>query len=229
MKLLRGFVYFLATLGMYLGVSLLGWGLGDLAGFFSSAPRAAYAAVAALFALAVGYQAIDDPEGISGGKGEKAKTVSRQTVLGGIMTSVLFAALFALPLAERDGFRVFGGGPAVRWVGAALSLAGYGLVFWSGRLLGRFYSAQVTLQEGHRLVTAGVYGAIRHPRYLGVLLLALGVALVFRSWIGLALFAVTLGFLLLRIHDEEAFMYREFGEEWETYCQRTRRLVPGVW
>jgi protein-S-isoprenylcysteine O-methyltransferase Ste14 len=84
----------------------------------------------------------------------------------------------------------------------------------------------VTLQEGHRLITGGAYRFVRHPRYLGVALLAAGLALLFRSWAGLALFPVILGILLFRIHDEERLMQEAFGQEWQAYARRSWRLIP---
>jgi hypothetical protein len=56
MKLLHSLGYGLSTLVIYLGVTLLGWGLGHLGEFFSSAPRLLYAVIAGLFALAIGVQ-----------------------------------------------------------------------------------------------------------------------------------------------------------------------------
>src|SRR3989337_1820239 len=66
MKSLRGRGFLLVTIVIYLGVPLLGWGAGVLAGFFASAPRAAYAGVVLLFGLAVGLQAIEHPGGVRG-------------------------------------------------------------------------------------------------------------------------------------------------------------------
>src|SRR5215217_4651619 len=44
--------------------------------------------------------------------------------------------------------------------------------------------ALVAIQPGHTLVTSGVYGVIRHPSYLGLLVNALGWALAFHSGVG---------------------------------------------
>jgi protein-S-isoprenylcysteine O-methyltransferase Ste14 len=75
MKFLRAILFFLATLLIYLGVPLLGWGLGDFRGFFSSAPRLGFALVVGLFSLAVGVQAFSSKQGIRGGKGDETKFV----------------------------------------------------------------------------------------------------------------------------------------------------------
>jgi protein-S-isoprenylcysteine O-methyltransferase Ste14 len=61
------------------------------------------------------------------------------------------------------------------------------------------FSVQVTIQENHQLVTGGLYRYLRHPRYLGILVFNLGIALVFRSRLGLALVAALGGVLLVRV------------------------------
>ena len=231
MKYLRGFSFFLATLAMYLGVSLVGWGIGAIPAFAALPPRLGYAVVVTLFSLAVGWQGINDPEGVQGaqGHGQEGKRVWRQTFVSYSLTTILFAAMLFLPFADRRDIAVAQFGMAVRWAGVALAAAGYALIFWSGLALGRQYSAEVTIQKNHHLITAGPYRYIRHPRYLGILGLALGVALLFRSWIGLLLFVLLPLPLIQRMQDEEALMHREFGAEWEEYCQRSWRLIPRVY
>jgi protein-S-isoprenylcysteine O-methyltransferase Ste14 len=228
MKVLRAILFFLATLLIYLGVSLLGWGLGDFGGFFSSAPRLGYAIVVGLFSLAVGVQAYDSTEGIRGGKGEENKFVFRQRLVRIALVLSLYIALFFIPFFDRRGIGVFGNGVAVRWFGVALSALGFALVFWSGVALGRQYSADVTLQAGHHLITHSIYRFIRHPRYLGVIALSIGVSCIFRSWIGLIASVLFLIILLYRIKDEETLMHKEFSGEWETYCKHSWRLIPCV-
>jgi protein-S-isoprenylcysteine O-methyltransferase Ste14 len=226
MKFLRAILFFIATLLIYLGVTLLGWGLGDLAGFFSSAPRLEYAIVVGLFSLAVGVQAYGSTEGIRGGKGEEGKFVFRQRLVRIGLVLALYIALFFIPFFDRRGFGVFGNSDIVRWLGVVLSALGFSLVFWSGLALGRQYSADVTIQEGHHLITHSIYRYIRNPRYLGVIALSIGVSCIFRSWVGLIASLLFLVILLYRIKDEESLMHKEFGGEWEAYCQRSWRLIP---
>lgn len=229
MKQLRAIAFGITTVLMYLGIPLLGWGILDLQGFFSVAPRAGYAVAVGILGVLVGIQALDDPEGIRGARGDDSKRSRRQSLVSATMIAVFYLALLALPLADRRGLGVLAAGPALRWAGLVLTVAGLGLVFWSGVALGKMYSKQVTIQENHRLVTDGIYGTIRHPRYLGVICLGVGFALLFRSWVALALAPPLLALLLLRIRDEEKVMHTEFGEEWEGYCARSWRLVPHIY
>ncbi len=229
MSILRAILFFVSTLAIYLGLPLLGWGLGDVGGFLSEGARLGYALIVVGFALAVAVQAINGEEGIRGGGGEDQKRVRRQTIVRFVMSLGLFGALVFLPFADRRGLAVLCLGSGVRWAGAVLSALGYALVFWSGLALGRQYSPEVTIQKDHQLVTGGPYRRIRHPRYLGVLLLALGAGLVFRSWIGLAGCLPLLGILLSRIRDEELLLRQEFGPAWEAYRARSWRLIPYIY
>jgi len=99
-------------------------------------------------------------------------------------------------------------------------------VFWSGITLGRLYSADVTIQENHHLVTSGLYRYVRHPRYLGAVFLGVGLSLAFRSWTGLVLSSAFISLILLRIRDEEALIHKELGQELEVYCELSWRLIP---
>jgi len=229
MRILRGIGFFISTLLIYLLPILLGWGITDLRRFFSLGPRLGYAMIVLALAVGVGYQALDAPEGIRGSPGRGDKLVSRQSVLRYVVTISLFAGLILLPSADRHGVGTLVDSQLVRWFGVVLFGLGISLVYWSGLVLGRLYSAEVTLQEGHRLITDGPFQLIRHPRYAGALLIAFGLSLTFRSWIGLVVSAVSIGVFLLRIQDEETMMAEAFGEEWKRYCQRTRRLIPFVY
>jgi protein-S-isoprenylcysteine O-methyltransferase Ste14 len=226
MKYLRAVASIIATLLVYLGLPLLGWGINDLPSFFSSYPRLGYAVLLMFLALAVGYQAINTPEGFRGGRGDKSKRFHRQSIVAAVLIFILFGALIFLPFADRHGVGVMIDSQAVRWPGLVLAGLGFALIFWSGVALGKMYSAEVTIQKNHQLVTTGLYQYIRHPRYLGVIFVAIGLSLLFRSWIGLIVSIPLLVVLLSRIKDEEAVLYEEFGLEWDAYRKQSWRLIP---
>lgn len=139
------------------------------------------------------------------------------------------AIIIAAPYGDRQNVTVFDELSALRICGLASFVLGMALMHWAEATLDRLFSVQVTIQEGHNLVTDGPYRFLRHPRYLGIILFAIGLSLIFRSWLGLILVGALTLVLLWRIHDEEALMHETFGEEWETYARRTRRLIPFVY
>jgi protein-S-isoprenylcysteine O-methyltransferase Ste14 len=72
----------------------------------------------------------------------------------------------------------------------------------------------VAIQPEHTLVTSGVYGVIRHPSYLGLLVNSLGWALAFRSGVGVLLTALLIPLLIARIRAEERLLHSQFGGEY---------------
>jgi len=119
-------------------------------------------------------------------------------------------------------------GDTVRWIGVVLYVAGGVLRLWPVCVLGHRFSGLVAIQPGHRLVTTGIYGVIRHPSYLGLLVIALGWGLAFRSGPGVLLALLLIPPLLARIGSEERLLGAQFGAEYEAYRARTWRLVPGL-
>ena len=111
----------------------------------------------------------------------------------------------------------------------ALFAAGGALRLWPVFVLGDRFSGLVAIQPGHQLVTSGVYGVIRHPSYLGLLISSLGWGLAFRSWIGVLLAALLVPPLLARINAEERLLRSQFGDEYDAYRARTSRLIPGLY
>ena len=86
----------------------------------------------------------------------------------------------------------------------------------------------VAIQPGHTLVTSGVYGVVRHPSYLGLLVNSLGWALAFRSGVGVLLTTLLIPPLVARIRAEERLLRSQFGE-YEGYRSHTSRLIPEVY
>jgi len=94
-----------------------------------------------------------------------------------------------------------------------------------------FGSALVRVQteRGHRVVSTGVYGWVRHPMYLGATLMFVGGPLVTGAVSALVVGLVLAGLLAVRSLDEEALLTRELPG-YEDYRRRVRyRLIPFVW
>jgi protein-S-isoprenylcysteine O-methyltransferase Ste14 len=110
-------------------------------------------------------------------------------------------------------------------VGAALLLR-----FWTRKALGRMYTGHVQIKTGHQLVQTGPYRFLRHPGYAGFGLLVIGLCVGYSSLIGLlAIAGLLLPGAAYRMGVEEKLLEAEFGESYQAYARRTKRLVPGIW
>jgi protein-S-isoprenylcysteine O-methyltransferase Ste14 len=114
-------------------------------------------------------------------------------------------------------------------VGVVSFAAGGILRLWPVFVLGDRFSGLVAIQEGHTLVTDGIYSTIRNPSYLGLLLNALGWSRAFRSWVGVILTVFLIPPLVARMGSEERLLRAQFGADYDAYRARTARLVPGVY
>jgi protein-S-isoprenylcysteine O-methyltransferase Ste14 len=129
-------------------------------------------------------------------------------------------------LTDRYDFLTFGA-EEVRWLGVAIYAVGGALRLAPVFVLGRRFSGLVAIQPRHRLVTRGMYGVIRHPSYLGLLLGVLGWGVAFRAGVGVT--ALMLPVVIARIEAEERLLGETFGAEYEAYRARTWRLIPYVY
>jgi protein-S-isoprenylcysteine O-methyltransferase Ste14 len=208
----------LAGAAVYLGLAILG--RGGFAAFLSE-PALTAVTVAFLVMLA----AASFTEGnISPGVREDRR--NRWVIPAFSVIGLLDAYLPAY--TDRTGFWTIEG-DTVRWLGVALFVVGGALRLWPVFVLGRRFSGLVAIQPGHTLVTSGMYGVIRHPSYLGLLINSLGWGLAFRSAIGALLAALFVLPLLARIQAEERLLRSQFGAEYEAYRARTWRLIPGLY
>ena len=112
-------------------------------------------------------------------------------------------------------------------IGIVLYLMGAGITLTSRTQLGRYGDGTTAIKGDHQLLTNGFYRYIRHPLYSGAFLGRIGIGLAFRSFIGMIVFsAIYLGVFLKRMDIEEESLKAEFGDAYEDYMRRTKRLFP---
>lgn len=92
-----------------------------------------------------------------------------------------------------------------------------------------FAAATITVEEGQPLVSTGLYGVVRHPMYVGALVMLAGTPLALDSYWGLLVVLVAVPLLVVRIVDEERLLVERLAG-YRDYTQKVRyRLVPGLW
>jgi protein-S-isoprenylcysteine O-methyltransferase Ste14 len=142
--------------------------------------------------------------------------------------------LFGFVVAGLDRGRLHWSDDVPAWLqGLSLVLlaASYAFVF-RAMAVNRFFSSIVRIQadRGQRVVADGPYAYVRHPGYLGALVMALCSGPALGSWLAAAIFVVSgLPFLIYRAVTEDRVLRAELPG-YQEYAGRVRwRLVPGIW
>ena len=96
--------------------------------------------------------------------------------------------------------------------------------------LKQHFTYTVTEIENHELIETGLYKNIRHPGYLGQLLIFMGTALSFSNWLSVVfmMIPVLIGYIN-RIIVEERFLTKQMGQKYIDYQKRTKRLIPKMY
>ncbi|WP_417449303.1 methyltransferase family protein [Kordiimonas sp.] len=81
------------------------------------------------------------------------------------------------------------------------------------------------VEESQSLVTTGLYRFSRNPIYVGIMLFIMGAVIVAPGPLTLLSLILTWVFTQKIIEAEEAFLCGAFGQDFEAYCQRTRRWI----
>lgn len=81
----------------------------------------------------------------------------------------------------------------------------------------------------HQLLTDGVFKYIRHPLYLGRIVLDFGIAALCSSFWGAVLMTIAALCFVIRIRIEEEMLVEEFGDAYRVYQARTKKLVPWIY
>lgn len=116
---------------------------------------------------------------------------------------------------------------ALQVFAAALSSGSVLVSLAAVRELGKHWSFEARLVEGHKLVTSGVYGIVRHPIYSAMLGMLIATGIVLSHWI--VLIAAAAIFLLgtfIRTRLEERLLRDSFGNEFEDWRSQVAGLIP---
>jgi protein-S-isoprenylcysteine O-methyltransferase len=143
---------------------------------------------------------------------------------------VTYVVAFAAPLLiGTKGFGATTTDSPLAWVGIAIGALGLALRSWSMRVLGRDYTRSLRTRDEQSVIDRGPYRVVRHPGYLGSVLVWGGSRLAVNWLVAIVTAVVLAAVYAFRIHAEERMLDEHFGAEYREYKTHTWRLVPFVW
>lgn len=96
--------------------------------------------------------------------------------------------------------------------------------------LGSNWSNSLELRENHQIVAFGVYKSIRHPMYAAIFIYSFAQALLLSNWLaGPGCLVAFIVMFVFRLRPEERMMLEAFGQPYQDYLARTKRLIPWIW
>ncbi|CAI2175724.1 16114_t:CDS:2, partial [Funneliformis geosporum] len=117
----------------------------------------------------------------------------------------------------------------VAWFGVCLIFLGVWLRLYAMRI-NRFFSRNLRIGEGQFIVTEGPYRHIRHPGYLGQLLIWNGFGLSSGNYLVASIIFIVISLTYwFRIRKEEVSLLRTFGVDYLEYSTRVSKLIPHIY
>jgi len=158
--------------------------------------------------------------------GPKAETRPVQKVVTSAISIVFIGVLVFSALDHRFGWSPVP--PAVSLIGDALVAIGLGIAIFTVNQ-NSYAAANIAVEETQTVTSTGLYGIVRHPMYMGGLIMFAGIPLALDSCWGLAVVVPVVIAVVVRIADEEKLLNQELAGYREYASKVHHRLVPYVW
>ena len=114
----------------------------------------------------------------------------------------------------------------VAWSAAVIMVAGLVLRSWSFVTLGRFFTWNVEVKPGQKIIRTGPYRFLRHPSYTGALMMFVASGVLLRSWVAALFAAIALVLAFKRRVRHEERLLKETFPDYDAYAARTGGLFP---
>jgi protein-S-isoprenylcysteine O-methyltransferase len=146
-----------------------------------------------------------------------------------LIVTTYVVAFVAPLLLGTSGIGATDTNSVVAWVGVAVGVFGLAVRIWSMRVLGSAYTRSLRTSVDQTVIDRGPYRVVRHPGYLGSVLVWGGSRLAVNWLVAVATVIVLGAVYMYRISAEERMLDEHFGPAYRTYKSRTWRLVPFLW
>ncbi len=111
-----------------------------------------------------------------------------------------------------------------------IMIIGLSIRIYSMRKLNKSYTRILQTTKQQKLYTSGLYKIIRHPGYLGTILIWISFGFAIENYIVIFIaIPLTLIAYSYRIISEEKMLLNQFGQEYSNYQKKSWRLFPFIW
>lgn len=117
--------------------------------------------------------------------------------------------------------------PALEYVGIVMIGIGLVLVFAGFKGLGKSLTANPVPIEDGKLVTTGIFSIVRHPIYLGLLIVTFGLVVSSGVWAQFIVWAALAILLNYKMRWEEVMLSKKY-KEYAQYMAAVPALIPGL-
>ncbi len=139
----------------------------------------------------------------------------------------LFVLIFIMPgFDQRFGWSNLS--PVISIIAEVLVVIAYGFVALVFRE-NSYTSRIIEVAPDQKVIDTGPYALMRHPMYVGMLLMYFATPLALGSWVAFLVAPLMIPVIVIRIKDEEKTLLEELPG-YREYTQKVKyRLIPGVW
>ena len=112
----------------------------------------------------------------------------------------------------------------------ALAVIGFATRWTAIFALGKFFTVDVEISDQHKLKTEGIYKMVRHPSYLGLILIVAALGLCTQNLVSLAVIIIPIFVAMnYRITVEEKALTDAFGTQYIAYSEKTAKIIPWIY
>jgi protein-S-isoprenylcysteine O-methyltransferase Ste14 len=117
--------------------------------------------------------------------------------------------------------------PTLEYVGIAMIAIGVVTLFAGFRGLGKSLTANPVPNEDGVLVTKGIYGIVRHPIYLGLLIITMGLVVSSGVWAQIIVWIALAVLLVYKMRWEEVLLSEKY-KGYAEYMNKVPAMIPGL-
>lgn len=149
-------------------------------------------------------------------------------ILMSIATVVIIVTLATAALDKR--YAISSMDDKLALVGILLFILGDSIILWS-MVVNKWFSKLVRIQRerGHKVVDSGPYAFVRHPGYLGWIMISMGIPLILGSLLSVIPTCFLLFLIFIRTYLEDITLIKELNGYYEYTLKVRYRLITGIW